>query len=131
MKIKTKLVSTVVAAFLIIAGMVLFSSCEKYAFEPETIDPGEPVLFQTQIQSVFTSNCIQCHKGSRDPDLRDGFSYASLTEGNYLSTPAENSKLYRQIVSGSHKAFTLDPEKQLVLIWIGQGALNNWSIILL
>lgn len=122
---KVKLSWSIVAALIIPAGMALFSSCEKYAFEPETIDPGEPVLFQTQIQPVFTSNCIQCHKGSRDPDLRDGFSYASLTEGNYVSTPAENSKLYRQIVSGSHKAFTLDAEKQLVLIWIGQGALNN------
>ena len=122
---KVKLSWSIVAALIIPAGMALFSSCEKYAFEPETIDPGEPVLFQTQIQSVFTSNCIQCHKGSRDPDLRDGFSYASLTEGNYVSTPAENSKLYRQIVSGSHKAFTLDAEKQLVVIWIGQGALNN------
>lgn len=125
MKMKVKLSWSIVAALIIPAGMALFSSCEKYAFEPETIDPGEPVLFQTQIQPVFTSNCIQCHKGSRDPDLRDGFSYASLTEGNYVSTPAENSKLYRQIVSGSHKAFTLDAEKQLVLIWIGQGALNN------
>ncbi len=125
MKMKVKLSWSIVAALIIPAGMALFSSCEKYAFEPETIDPGEPVLFQTQIQPVFTSNCIQCHKGSRNPDLRDGFSYASLTEGNYVSTPAENSKLYRQIVSGSHKAFTLDAEKQLVLIWIGQGALNN------
>jgi len=125
MKMKVKLSWSIVAALIIPAGMALFSSCEKYTFEPETIDPGEPVLFQTQIQPVFTSNCIQCHKGSRDPDLRDGFSYASLTEGNYVSTPAENSKLYRQIVSGSHKAFTLDTEKQLVLIWIGQGALNN------
>jgi mono/diheme cytochrome c family protein len=125
MKMKVKLSWSIVAALIIPAGMALFSSCEKYGFEPETIDPGEPVLFQTQIQPVFTGNCIQCHKGSRDPDLRDGFSYASLTEGNYVSTPAENSKLYKQIVSGSHKAFTLDAEKQLVLIWIGQGALNN------
>ncbi|MBP1666629.1 MAG: hypothetical protein H6Q23_1489 [Bacteroidetes bacterium] len=125
MKMKVKLSWSVVAALIIPAGMALFSSCEKYGFEPETIDPGEPVLFQTQIQPVFTRNCIQCHKGSRNPDLRDGFSYASLTQGNYVNIPAENSKLYRQIVSGSHTAFTLDAEKQLVLTWIGQGALNN------
>jgi hypothetical protein len=125
MKMKIKLSWNVVAALIIPAGMAFFSSCEKYAFEPETIDPGEPVLFQTQIQPVFTKNCILCHKGSRNPDLRDGFSYASLTGGNYVSTPAEDSKLYKKIVSGSHTSFTLDAEKQLILVWIGQGALNN------
>jgi hypothetical protein len=125
MKMKIKLSWNVVAALIIPAGMAFISSCEKYAFEPETIDPGEPVLFQTQIQPVFTKNCILCHKGSRNPDLRDGFSYASLTGGNYVSTPAEDSKLYKKIVSGSHTSFTLDAEKQLILVWIGQGALNN------
>jgi hypothetical protein len=125
MKIKVKLLWTVVAAFLIPAGMTLFSSCEKYAYELETVDPVEPVLFQTQIQPIFTNNCITCHKGSRDPDLRDGNSYNSLTTGGYVNLPAANSRLYRQVVSGSHFSFTIDTEKQLILIWIGQGALNN------
>lgn len=116
---------SIVAALIIPAGMLLFSSCEKYTYEIETVDPDEPVLFQTQIQPIFTSNCITCHKGSRNPDLRDGFSYASLTGGSYVSTPADNSKLYKQMVAGSHNSFTLDTEKQLVLLWIGQGALNN------
>jgi hypothetical protein len=39
--------------------------------------------------------------------------------------PAESSKLYLKITSSSHSAFTLDAEKQLILIWIQQGALNN------
>jgi hypothetical protein len=114
-----------VAAFIITAGMVLFSSCEKYVYQLETVNPEEPVLFQTQIQPIFTNNCITCHKGSRNPDLRDGNSYASLTGGGYVSLPAENSRLYSQVTSGSHTSFTLDAEKQLILIWIGQGALNN------
>lgn len=122
---KTKLLSVLVAAFLISAGMIMFSSCEKYSFEPETIDPEVPVLFQTQIQPIFTNSCIACHKGSRNPDLRDGNSYASLTSGGFLDLPAEESKLYKKVVSGSHKPFTLDAEKQLILVWIGQGALNN------
>ena len=125
MKIKFRLSWSIVAALIIPAGMLLFSSCEKYTYEIETVDPEEPVLFQTQIQPIFTSICITCHKGSRNPDLRDGFSYASLTGGGYVSTPADNSKLYKQMVAGSHNAFTLDTEKQLVLLWIGQGALNN------
>ena len=125
MKMKVKLSWSVMAALIIPASMLLFSSCEKYAYQLETVNPQEPVLFQTQIQPIFTSNCITCHKGARNPDLRDGFSYASLTTGNYVTTPAENSRLYRQITSGSHSPFTLDAEKQLILIWIGQGALNN------
>lgn len=125
MKMKAKLIWTIVAAFLIPAGMLFFSSCENYQFELETIDPEEPVLFQTQIQPIFTDNCVTCHKGSRNPDLRDGFSYASLTTGNYVTPPAATSKLYTQITSGSHTSFTLDVEKQLIYAWIEQGALNN------
>jgi hypothetical protein len=125
MKMKTRLLLAPVAALVISTGMLLFSSCEKYTYELETVNPEEQVLFQTQIQPIFTHNCITCHKGSRNPDLRDGFSYASLTSGNYVSTPAENSKLYKKVISGSHASFTLDTEKQLILIWINQGALNN------
>ena len=122
---KFRLSWSIVATLIIPAGMLLFSSCEQYTYEIETVDPEEPVLFQTQIQPIFTSNCITCHKGSRNPDLRNGFSYASLTSGSFVSTPADNSKLYKMMVSGSHNAFTVDTEKQLVLLWIGQGALNN------
>ena len=122
---KVRLSWSFVAVLIIPAGMLLFSSCEKYSYEVVTVDPQEPVLFQTQIQPIFTDNCITCHKGVRNPDLRDGFSYASLTSGNYVTTPAENSRLYKQITSGSHSPFTLDTEKQLILIWIGQGGLNN------
>jgi len=125
MKMKAKLSWSIVAALIIPAGMLFFSSCEKYAYQVETVDPEEPVLFQTQIQPIFTTNCIACHKGSRNPDLRNGFSYASLTDGGYVTTPADDSKLYKKMVSSSHAAFTLDTEKQLVLLWIGQGALNN------
>jgi hypothetical protein len=122
---KVKLSWSVVAAFIIPAAMLLFSSCEKYAYQLETVDPQVPVLFQTQIQPIFTNNCITCHKGSRNPDLRNGNSYSSLTNGGYVNLPAAKSKLYSQVTSGSHTSFTLDTEKQLILNWIGQGALNN------
>jgi len=125
MKMKARLSWSIVAALIIPAGMLFFSSCEKYAYQLETVDPEEPVLFQTQIQPIFTTNCIACHKGSRNPDLRNGFSYASLTGGSYVTIPADDSKLYKKMVSSSHAAFSLDTEKQLVLLWIGQGALNN------
>jgi hypothetical protein len=125
MKMKLTLVRAVAGSLLMLAGLLLFSSCEKYTYQMETVNPEEPVLFQTQIQPVFTNNCISCHKGSRNPDLRNGNSYNSLTTGNYVTLPAENSRLYRMVTSGSHTSFTLDSEKQLILLWIGQGALNN------
>lgn len=122
---KTKYLLTVAAAFLIPAGMVFFSSCEEYKIIQEEIDPGETVLFQTQIQPIFNANCVTCHKGSRNPDLRDGFSYESLTTGGYVNLPAADSKLYKKIISSSHTSFTIDPEKQLIYNWIDQGAQNN------
>ena len=125
MKIRTKLFCRAVTALLIPVSMIFFSSCEEYKIVQEEVDPGETVLFQTQVQPIFNDNCITCHKGSRDPDLRDGNSYESLTTGEYVNLPAADSKLYKQIISSSHTSFTIDPEKQLIYNWIDQGAQDN------
>jgi hypothetical protein len=125
MKIKARFLLTVAAAFLIPAGMVFLSSCEDYKIVQEQVDPGETVLFQTQIQPIFNDNCITCHSGSRDPDLRDGNSYQSLTTGGYVNLPAAESKLYKQITSSSHTSYTIETEKQLIYNWIDQGAQDN------
>lgn len=125
MKLKLKFSWSLISAFIILAGVFLLSSCEKYRYQVETVNPVDTVHFQTQIQPIFNANCIVCHKGSRNPDLRDGNSYESLTTGHYVDKPAETSKLYRQVTSASHAPFTSDTEKQLILVWIDQGALNN------
>ncbi len=125
MKRKAELSWPFLMALVLIGGIALFASCEKYAYQVETVNPEEPVLFQTQIQPIFTNNCIACHKGTRNPDLRSGNSYTSLTTGGYVTPPAENSRLYLQITSSCHASFTLDVEKQLILTWIKQGAQNN------
>jgi hypothetical protein len=125
MKLKAQISLPVVIKALFLAGAALFASCEKYAYEVETIDPEEPVLFQTQIQPIFTNNCVVCHKGTRNPDLREGNSYADLSGGGYVTLPAESSRLYTKITGGSHVSYTIDTEKQLILAWIKQGAQNN------
>ena len=125
MKQKAKILKPGIVAFIILAGAALVASCEKYAYNVETVNPVDTVLFQTEIQPIFTANCIVCHKGTRNPDLRDGQSYSSLTTGGFVNLPAETSKLYSQITSGSHDSFTLPGEKQKILIWILQGAQNN------
>ena len=116
---------SVIAALIFTGALILFGSCEKYSFLVGTVNPADSVYFQTMVQPIFTANCITCHRGSRDPDLRAGNSYASLTSGGYVDLPAESSKLYSKITSGSHTAFTLPEEKQKILIWITQGAKNN------
>lgn len=125
MKLKAKMLWSSLPALIIFAGVVLFSSCEKYAYETEVINPVDTVHFQAQIQPIFNGICINCHTGGRNPDLRNGYSYNSLTTGGFVNLPAETSRLYRQITSSSHDSYTLPAEKQLILIWIQQGALNN------
>ena len=114
-----------IAALLFLTAVILFASCEKYRFQVEKINSEDTVYFKTEIQPIFTANCITCHKGTRNPDLREGNSYTSLTTSGYVSLPAESSRLYLKITSGGHNSFTLPGEKEKILIWIQQGAKNN------
>jgi len=127
MKQKEKHLKFWIVAFIILSGVALFASCEKYTYQIETVTPLDSVHFQTDIQPIFTANCILCHGGSKNPDLRDGNSYAALTTGGYINPPAtaESSKLYKQIISTTHDSYTLSTEKQKILIWIQQGAKDN------
>jgi hypothetical protein len=117
---KQILVATVVIAF--IAGI---SSCEKYSFMPPVINPVDTIHFSTDIQPIFTANCVTCHGGLRAPDLREGKSYDALTTGGYVNQPGETSLLYTQMNKSDHAPRSSDAEKQKVLIWINQGALDN------
>jgi len=125
MRQKTHISDRIAVIFVVFALTVLIASCEKYSYLVEEVDPEEPVLFQEDIQPIFTRSCIACHKGTREPDLRDGFSYESLTTGGFVEKPAESSKLYRKLESAGHSAFTLPEEKQKIFYWIEQGAPDN------
>lgn len=118
-----------VALAIIVAITLILSSCEYVTYSLDTGDDGgngaDTVHFQAQVQPIFTANCITCHHGSRNPDLRDGHSYTSLTTGGYVTRPAQSSRLYVQLNSSSHSALTLPAEKQTIYNWIQQGALNN------
>jgi len=110
---------------IILAAIGGLSSCEKYSWIPEKINPVDTVYFQSEIQPIFNKNCISCHNQYNLPDLRSGYSWQSLTSGGYVNLPGEESKLYKQMTSSSHTSRSTDVEKQLVLNWINQGALNN------
>ena len=111
---------------LVLLGVIAgFSSCEKASYDPAAVNPDKTWLFQTDIQPVFNAKCIECHKGSQSPDLRDGKSFAALSKGGYLLVPAENSRLYLKMMAPGHVPYSTDASKLKVLYWITQGALNN------
>jgi hypothetical protein len=120
---KVKLSLAVVVLLMAIAG---FTSCEKYTFTPPEVDPNYAWSLQTDIQPIFSANCIACHGGALSPDLRSGKSWNSLSKGGYVNLPAETSRLYVQIsTNSSHIPKTSGVEKQKILYWITQGAKNN------
>ena len=84
-------------ALIVIAAIGGLSSCEKYSWIPEVVNPTDSVHFQAEIQPIFTANCISCHGAIKAPDLRDGNSYEALTEGGYVDLPGETSELYTKM----------------------------------
>ena len=112
--------------FSFIATVGIFSSCEKYTYNPPAVDPNEEWNLSTDIQPIFTANCISCHGGRVSPDLRAGQSFNSLTKGNYVDEPAVSSRLYLQISTDSdHQKLLTEADRLRILYWIEQGAENN------
>lgn len=112
-------------AFVLIAAIKVFSSCESYTFTPPALDPNQTWYLSTDIQPIFNSNCVSCHGGTKSPDLREGKSHAALTKGGYVNLPGETSRLYLKMTDSDHIPRSTDAEKQRVLFWINQGAKNN------
>jgi hypothetical protein len=108
---------------VVLSCLIFITSCEKNTYKIDAGDPSTPVLFKTQIQPIFDANCIRCHGTGRQPDLSAANSYKSLTQGGYVSQPAESSKLYKQVNSGHGNLPIADRFK--ILYWIQQGAKNN------
>ncbi len=107
----------------VLTGILLFGSCEKVVYPiPELPDT---VSYSLDIQPIWDNKCVSCHSGSRDPDLRPDNSYASLIDGGYVDTDnPEDSELIKKLY-GSHDARATETEKQVILLWIGEGAKNN------
>ena len=115
----------ILVALALIAAVEGFTSCEKYTYTPPAVDPNTAWSLSTDIQPIFNASCISCHGGTVSPDLRDGKSFNALTKGGYVASPAESSRLYSKMVSGSHEARSTAAEKLKALYWITQGAKNN------
>ena len=122
---KLNMVKQLMAALVIIAAIGGLASCEKYTYMPVVINPVDTVHFEAEIQPIFDAKCISCHTSIRNPDLREGKSYESLTSGGYVNQPGVSSKLYTKMTGAEHTPRSTDVDKQKVLIWINQGAHNN------
>jgi len=110
--------------FTLIATFSIIYSCEKEMIKPIKV---ETASFKKDIEPIFANKCVECHNGSRNPNLSAGKAYTSLKTGVYynLVTPTE-SKLYVQLTTNStHIPKTSDLEKQKILLWIKLGAKND------
>jgi hypothetical protein len=123
----------ILIAFMVFGSIVFLESC--YYDEPPQPLPFDcnEVSFSTHIQPIFEASCSTsgCHDGSRVPDLRADVSWNLLVNGGYvnLSVP-EESKLFKSV---SYIEEPMPPggiqisdlNKELVLCWISEGALND------
>lgn len=116
---------------IVFAGFVM-NSCYYDELQEKVIpelptDPTDPnyveIKFGTDIQPIFTSNCILCHNASRNPDLRAGFAYSSLVPEYVIANDAAASQLYNKL-AGGHQNLATD-KITLIKTWINQGAKNN------
>lgn len=125
-KISTS-IKQVLFVFVLIAAFAGFTACEKYTFNPPAVDPDHPWSFSNDIQPIFNnSRCTECHRGGVPPDLRAGQSYNMLTRGNYVDSPAEQSRLVVKITSDpDHSILVTDADRLKIRYWIEQGAKNN------
>jgi len=99
-----------------------FISCEKNVIDPIVIDPGVQISFQNDVKPILDSKCKSCHNGYKFSPT-----YQSIVDAGYINTAnPESSILYDfGFMDASHIARSNDVEKQKVLLWIQQGALNN------
>ncbi|MFA8436205.1 MAG: hypothetical protein ACEPOZ_16940 [Marinifilaceae bacterium] len=106
-------------------ALLFFSACEYDTIETEKIPPEQTISFSQDIQPIFTKNCLDCHGGTTEPDLRAENAYSSLID-EYINTEnPQESKLYIILQQGSHQSRTTAGEKELILTWIQRGALND------
>lgn len=100
-----------------------------YWIDQGAIDDTPPsvVSLSQHLQPIFNAECIGCHASGSFMDLTTGEAFNTLISGDYVNTTnPENSKMYKTFIGdGSHVGRTSDYNVQLILSWIGNGALDN------
>jgi mono/diheme cytochrome c family protein len=122
---EVKKIRRILIMFLFTAAISGLVACENFKVQQPAVDPTATWSLQTDIQPIFNANCITCHGATRAPDLREGKSYQALTNGGYVTLPAEQSTLYSKMSGPDHASRSTDADKLKVLYWITQGAQDN------
>jgi hypothetical protein len=114
--------------WLILPFCLLFAvACEKVQFEPVVI-PDTDLSFETDIQPILTSQCVECHPPTKSLDFNPATAYDAIVPEFATaadSTNPEGSKFYQKLTGSSHSPRTSDTEKQKIRKWISQGVPNN------
>jgi len=125
----------IVLFFMLIGLGLTLNSCYYNKFP--IVDPNPPAVdisFATEIQPIFNNNCVACHNGSLDPDLRTGNSYNALTSipGSIIPGDASGSELIEMLEHNPANPNPMPPSSPisttkitLIKNWINQGAKNN------
>lgn len=125
-----KKISKSIGPSIITSIMLCLSGC-YYDELTENIPIDTNVSFKMDIQPIFTNNCTSCHPSLvSSPDLTDGNSYNSITNGIYIVPNSVDASLLYQRLLGDPSVMPPSgslPKAQIALVemWIEQGALNN------
>ena len=113
--------------FVTVAGV--FASCADYVnIKPKSVVP-DSVKFSVNIIPIFNAKCNTpgCHAtGSQSPDLSPQKAYNSLIFYGFVDTDTPASSIiYQKISTGSMQGNASQNDRDLILKWIQQGALDN------
>ena len=117
--------------FIAIFVSVSYFSCTYDAFEEEELPPVDTTKvysFATDVQPIFTNNCVSCHGSSGGLNLEEGKAYGNVVPERVNLDSPDESKIYDYVKPGSatHSYEKYSGEDaQTVLQWIKQGAENN------
>jgi len=126
-----------VLRLLFLSGTLLslLTACEYDYIVPTPPPPvivGDTISFSKDVQPVFTSQCVTCHKtGGKAPDLSTGRSYSALINGNYVVVNSPTTSTLYLVCkpggSGGKDMSSYISSNQLDLIsrWINAGAKND------
>jgi hypothetical protein len=106
---------------------ILFGCEKKYIdLSKPASNSNTPVSYSTDIQPIWDAKCLGCHgTGGTVPVLEASVSYNNLISNGLVNTAnPSSSELYMEVGVGTMGSLN-GAQKNTILTWIQQGALNN------
>ena len=125
-------ISKLLGALVMLTASMVSCTWDQVEPEPAESDGGngsDPVLFETQIQPIFTAKCVACHPPTQGLDLTAGNAYNNITQSKYMDLANPDQSLiytYPNPTTATHSYRKYSTtEAALLLKWIEEGAVNN------